>query len=141
MIFGAVLFFIKVINILIPILILIIGIVYSVYDYNNLLSHFIGAICISHFLGIIWLITSGQGIGFGDVKLMFTCGLIIGWKAIIVGFLIGCILAVVVHSLRMKLTKEDHKLAFGPYLSIGVYLAIFIGECLLNCYLSLVGLL
>ena len=121
--------------------ILLLGVIYSLFDFNNLTNHIIGAVCVSFFLAIIWFITSGQGIGFGDVKLMFTCGLVFGWKIIVMGFLLGCIIAIFVHSLRIKLTKEGSKLAFGPYLSLGVYVSIFVGEYLINQYLTLIGII
>ena len=118
---------------------LILGILYSLYDWTNILSHVIGAICVSLFLTLIFIVTQGNGIGFGDVKLMLTCGLIVGWKVIIVGFLLGCIYAIVIHSLRMKITGEGHKLAFGPYLSAGVITSLFVGDYLMNLYLKILG--
>lgn len=116
---------------------LVLGIIYVIYDYRNFISHIVGMFCISIFLVIIWWATYGNGIGLGDVKLMFTCGFLLGWKLIIVGFLLGCIIAIPVHLLRMKLTKKENKLAFGPYLSLGIYISLFIGNNLMNMYLDL----
>lgn len=117
------------------------GVVYTIYDHTHIISHLVGAICVSGFLFLVWFITNGRGLGFGDIKLMFSCGLIVGWKVIIVGFLIGCILAIVIHSLRMNFSGKQHKLAFGPYLSLGAYISLFCGVGLMNLYLSLLHII
>ena len=106
---------------------------------NNGASHFIGMFSISSFLMLLYFITGGKGIGAGDIKLMMTCGLVVGWKMIIIGFLLGCILAIIIHIIRMKVSNKTHKLAFGPYLSMGIFLSMFIGEFLMNLYLSMLG--
>ena len=116
------------------------GVVYTIYDHTHIVSHIVGALCISGFLFIVWWVTNGQGLGFGDIKLMFSCGLIVGWKIVVIGFLIGCILAIIIHSIRMKFSNKEHTLAFGPYLSLGIYISLFIGVALMNLYLGLIGL-
>lgn len=113
----------------------IIGIFVTILQ-GNYLDHIIGMICVSGFLLLVLLLTQGKGIGFGDVKLMFACGLIVGWKSIIIGFLIGCILTIIIHPLRMKLSNQSHMLAFGPYLSAGVYISFFCGDLILNSYIN-----
>jgi leader peptidase (prepilin peptidase)/N-methyltransferase len=118
-----------------------IGVLYTVIDYQNWISHIVGAVCISLFLFALWWFTNGKGLGFGDVKLMFTCGLVVGWKCIIVGFLVGCIISIIIHPIRMKISKKTNKLAFGPYLSLGVYISLFIGVEFINWYLSLIGII
>ena len=115
--------------------IFICGIVITLLN-GNYLSHIIGMISVSAFLFLVFFITNGKGLGFGDVKLMFACGLILGWKAVIIGFLIGCILAIIIHPIRMKISKESHMLAFGPYLSIGCYISYFVGDLLINEYIN-----
>ena len=117
------------------IVIFICGIVITVLE-KDYLNHIIGMICISGFLFLTYIITKGSGIGFGDVKLMFALGLVIGWKQIIVGFFIGCVLAILIHTIRMKISKESHMLAFGPYLSLGSYISIFIGDYAIQCYIN-----
>ena len=113
----------------------ILGVVITILS-GDYINHIIGMICVSGFLALVFFITSGRGIGFGDVKLMFACGLICGWKSIIIGFLLGCILGIIIHSIRMKISKQTHMLAFGPYLSLGVYLSFYIGDYLINLYIS-----
>lgn len=120
------------------ILIGILGIVNIIININTWYEYIIGAFCISIPLFIIWFFTNGMG--FGDVKLMFFAGFLLGWKKIIPSFLIGCILAIIIHIVRMKISGKGSKLAFGPYLSIGIYLGLFIGLPLMNFYLTLIGM-
>ena len=63
-------------------------------------------------------------------------GLIVGLKEICIGFLIGAILAVVIQLIVKKVTGES-KFAFGPYLSLGTYIGLFVGERFVNWYLEL----
>lgn len=75
--------------------------------------------------------------GGGDVKLMAVCGLLLGWKLILLAFLTGCVLGAVIHSVRMLVSKESHVLAMGPYLSMGVMLAALFGNAWIDWYIGL----
>lgn len=106
-------------------------------DLGNWQLYFLGFCSVSVFLLLLYWGTKGRGIGGGDIKLMAAAGLIIGWKLIILAFLIGCILGSVIHLIRMKVSKEDKVLAFGPYLSMGIFLSILIGTRLIHWYLQI----
>jgi leader peptidase (prepilin peptidase)/N-methyltransferase len=71
---------------------------------------------------------------------MMAAGLVVGWKNIIVAFLLACILGAVIHSIRMKVSGEDHVLAFGPYLSMGIVIVMIWGDQICNWYFSMIGL-
>ena len=87
-------------------------------------------------LAILYYASKGRAIGGGDVKLMAACGLFLGWKLIIIAFLLGCILGAFIHVIRMKVSNEDHVLAMGPYLSAGVFIAAMWGNQMLTWYLG-----
>ncbi len=99
-------------------------------------DHLIGAAAVSGFLLILFLITKGRGIGGGDIKLMAAAGLFLGWKSCILAFVIGCIAGSVIHLIRMKVSNEDHVLAFGPYLAFGIFIASLWGERIVSAYLA-----
>ena len=101
------------------------------------MEYVIGLVSVSVLLWIIYQASGGAAIGGGDVKLMFATGLLLGWKKNILGFVIGCILGSVIHVIRMKVSKEGHALAMGPYLAAGV--AALWGDELIRLYLQLVG--
>lgn len=95
----------------------------------------IGFFAVSIFLYILYLVSGGRAIGGGDIKLMAVCGLVLGWKRILLGFLLGCVLGSVIHIVRMKVSKEGHVLAMGPYLAAGVWIALLWGDTFLDWYL------
>lgn len=109
-------------------------------DRGSWLGHVTGALAVSVPLLIILLASRGRAIGGGDVKLMAACGLLLGWKLIILAFILGCIFGSVIHLLRMKFSRAEHVLALGPYLSAGVFVSMLWGEHLLAAYLRYLGL-
>ena len=118
----------------------VLGVAMTILDRGNLAEHLIGMICVSGLLGILYLLTGGRAIGGGDIKLMFACGLILGWKLILLAFFLGCIIGSVVHIIRMSVKKAGRMLAMGPYLSAGIMLAALWGNAWINWYLSLLRL-
>lgn len=116
--------------------ILALGVIRLCTDLSNWTQYVVGFGAVSLFLAILYYATKGRAIGGGDVKLMAACGLLIGWKLIIMAFLVGCILGAVIHVIRMKISGVDHVLAMGPYLSAGVVIAVLWGERILQWYLG-----
>ncbi len=99
-------------------------------------DHLIGAVSVSAFLLILYLVTKGRGIGGGDIKLMAAAGLFLGWKNCILAFVIGCILGSIIHVVRMKASEQDHVLAFGPYLAAGIFIASLWGDKIVTAYIQ-----
>ncbi len=116
--------------------ILTLGLIRVALDYQNFLDYLIGFISVSGFLYLLFLLTKGRGIGGGDIKLMAVSGLMLGWKCNIFALAIGCIVGSIIHIIRMKVSKEDHVLALGPYLSVGIMVAALWGEALLQWYFT-----
>ena len=114
--------------------ILVLGVLRTVLHNTHWAEHVIGFFAVSVVLYIIIIATKGRGIGGGDMKMMAVCGLFLGWKEIILAFLLGCIIGSVVHVIRMRVTKCDHVLALGPYLSIGVFISMLWGTQWISWY-------
>lgn len=123
----------------INVFILALGVVHTILDHGNWMDHVIGLLAVSIFLAILYYASGGRAIGGGDVKLMGAAGLVLGWKLIILAFFIGCILGSVIHVARMKITKAEHVLAMGPYLSAGIFLSALFGTQMISWYLSFIG--
>ncbi len=119
--------------------ILALGAIRVVTDYTNWLMYVIGLIAVSMVLYLIYRVSKGTAIGGGDVRLMGATGLLLGWKLNILAFLLGCIIGSVIHLIRMRISKADHVLAMGPYLSAGVALAVLWGDEFLTWYLGILG--
>ncbi len=124
----------------INVFILTLGLIATAIHYEDWLNHVIGLFAVSVFIYIIILATRGRGMGGGDMKLMGAAGLLLGWKEIILSFILGCIFGSIIHVIRMKVTKAEHTLAFGPYLSLGILITVLFGQPILNWYLGLLGL-
>lgn len=122
------------------IFILILGIARVATDFQNVWAYVIGFLAVSLVLAVLYYASKGTAIGGGDVKLMAVCGLVLGWKLIILSFFVGCILGSVIHVIRMKAFGADRVLAMGPYLSLGVLVSVLCGTPLLQWYLGLLGL-
>ena len=121
----------------INITILVLGMLRCALDYRNIVTHLIGLVCVSAFLLLLNLVTGGRAMGGGDVKLMAAAGLFLGWKQITLGFFLGCIIGSIIHLCLMKFADKGRKLAFGPYLSAGMIVAMLAGDAMINWYLSL----
>ena len=113
------------------------GAVRIVTDLNNWKEYVIGFFAVSVFLYLLYLITKGRGIGGGDIKLMAAAGLLLGWKNIILAFVLGCILGSVIHIIRMKVAGAQKVLAMGPYLAAGIWIAGLYGQQMINWYLGI----
>lgn len=117
--------------------ILVLGLIHTMLDYHHWLTYVIGLLAISVPLELLLLISKGRAIGGGDVKLMAAAGLLLGWKGIILAFVIGCIVGSVIHLIRIKVSNASHVLALGPYLAVGIFAAVLWGETMIAAYLNL----
>lgn len=119
--------------------ILILGILRVATDLENWAGYVIGMFSVSLVFLLLHILTAGQGLGMGDVKLMGAAGLVLGWQDMILSVLVGSVSGALIHSVRMK-HGADRRLAFGPYLAAGIWLAALTGHKLIPAYLSLFGL-
>ena len=115
---------------------IICALIITYFHPENINSQLIGAICVSLPLLAVAYIT--KGIGYGDVKLMFSAGLLFGYKAIIFIFVVGAILGSIYGIYQMRVKKIDGKseMSLGPHLILAIYIYIAIGNQLINWYLG-----
>lgn len=122
------------------IFILVLGIVRLVLELiifgtdGNWLEYVIGFFVVSIPLAIIYYASKGRAIGGGDVKLMATAGLFLGWKLALVALITGCLYGSIIHIIRMKVSGEGKQLAMGPYLSAGIVTALWFGKYIVEWY-------
>lgn len=89
--------------------------------------------------GVLYVVSKGRWVGFGDVKLNIGLGLLLlDWKLAIVALflanLIGCFIAIPL--LASKKLKPGAHIPFGPMLISGTIIAWFFGTQLLEWYLG-----
>lgn len=77
--------------------------------------------------------------GFGDVKFGAALGAIAGWQLFVVGLLFAIVLGAV-GGIIMRLAGGSRFIPFGPFMWLGVALALLFGHDVLAWYLGLFGL-
>lgn len=116
-----------------------IGILHMVFDLDHWMRYVIGFFAASLFLLLCLIVTRGRGIGGGDIKLMAVAGLCVGWDNILLALVFGCIIGSVIQCIVIAYTKKKTKFAMGPYLSVGIFVAMLWGGRFLEWYIGLSG--
>ena len=104
----------------------------------SLVDSIIGMFCISLPMFLLNLVIP-DSFGGGDIKLMFASGIALGWKYSLLAAFIGILIAGI-YCIYLILTKKVDKkghIAFGPYLSIGIFIALCYGYEIISWYLNL----
>lgn len=120
------------------VLLLILGAINLAFGYHDIWSALIGALIVSIPLAILSITTGAMG--FGDVKLMAAAGFLLGYKAVLVAFIIGVVLGGVYSLVLILRKKASGKTAipFGPFLCFGIFIAYLVGQPLFNWYIHLI---
>lgn len=107
----------------------------------SIMSRIIGFFIVSVPMILLNLIIP-DSFGGGDIKLISVCGLLLGWKSLLVGMFIAIVIAGVYASYLLISRSVDKKghIAFGPYICFGVFISLLYGQQILNAYLGLFGL-
>jgi leader peptidase (prepilin peptidase)/N-methyltransferase len=95
-------------------------------------------------VGIIGqIIFKKEALGFGDVKYAAMVGAFLGWKNLILMLIIASFLGSIIGISLIYLSGRKGKstyIPFGPFLTVGAWIAIYFGEDLIRAYLKLVGI-
>lgn len=116
----------------------------SIFSFTDslLVNHVLGALAGSLFFWLLMVLSRGSGIGFGDVKLAFSSGLILGWPdialALIIAFIAGSIVGIVLIFRKQKSMKD--KVPFAPFLVFGFATVFFFGFQIVKWYFQLFNL-
>lgn len=115
-------------------------------DFARWQDHLVGALAFGGgflliYYGVLWLLKK-EGLGFGDVKLAFASGLLLGWQRMLLAILMASVSASILLGVlrRAKGHEKDHEYPFGPFLVVGIALALLAGEPIIGWYLSLLGI-
>jgi leader peptidase (prepilin peptidase) / N-methyltransferase len=105
-----------------------------------ILDRILGVLTGAGFLYLVLLYGSalyGQdAMGEGDLNLMALVGAFLGWKAVVVTLLVGCLsgslVGLALIALR-RLGRREH-IPFGPFLALGALVSLFWGDALVGWY-------
>lgn len=109
--------------------------VYSVIIISLLFGrHLLAGLIIFTFFALLWLISKGRIIGFGDAKLGLSIGLLLGgaqgFSAIVVAFWIGAIVSLFL--MRRKGLTMKSEVPFAPFMILGAWLGMMLNLDLLH---------
>ncbi|MDB4984358.1 MAG: prepilin peptidase leader peptidase (prepilin peptidase) / N-methyltransferase [Patescibacteria group bacterium] len=99
----------------------------------GILSHIIGAVIVPLPFLVLWLLSKGRLIGFGDIEIMAATGFLFGptggFSSVTLGFWAGSIIAisVVAYQSRKGNKETPRQIAFAPFLLLGIYLVGILG--------------
>jgi len=104
-------------------------------------THLLGAIGLSLLLFLIGYfgkkLYKEDSMGMGDVKYAFVIGLLLGWKngflALGISFLFAAIIIFILYI--TKKLKSRQKIPFGPFMSVGLLIALIWGDKIIEWYL------
>ena len=109
---------------------------------DNIMGHILGAMGLSAIFFLIGylgkIFYKEESMGMGDVKYSFLIGLLLGWKsgllALGISFLFAALFIVIIF-IQKKL-KSRQKIPFGPFMSIGLLIALIWGDKIIEWYLN-----
>ncbi len=111
-----------------------------VFSRQAMANSFFGITLFGGLLYLIYLISRGRVMGFGDVKLGVFGGLILGFPlsglAFFLSFIFGAIVGIVLLLMGKRGIKD--MIPFGPFLVLGILVSFFYGEWILNWYFGLI---
>ncbi|MDR9401897.1 MAG: prepilin peptidase [Halothece sp. Uz-M2-17] len=128
---------------------LMVGLGYQVirgWTGENLTEQFmfgiIGAVLGIWLFDIITIVASGilgqPAMGGGDAKLAAMMGAWLGWKLLIVGCFLACVVGTVIGggAIALGILSRRQPMPFGPFLALGGAIALFYGQQLISLYVD-----
>lgn len=113
-----------------------------------IMYHLVGFLVGGLFFWAVHALTRGKGMGFGDVKLGFALGFLLGWPdilfAMMFAFIVGGAWGVevlIIRKIGSPSTSSGstlkRRLPFGPFFATGTAMVVFFGRQILSWYFSL----
>jgi leader peptidase (prepilin peptidase)/N-methyltransferase len=106
---------------------------------SSMLNHLLAGLGALAFFLVLFVATKGRGMGFGDVKLSFVLGFLLGFPGIVVALYIAFLTGAVVSLILViwkKLRFFGGTIPFGPFLIISAIAALFYGDTLLQAFMA-----
>lgn len=105
---------------------------------SSLTQNLLAGLVFFLFFAFFWFVSNGKWMGFGDAKLAigigFLLGIYIGTIALMLGFWSGAIVGILLMIFNKKYGLKS-KIAFGPFMILGIILAFLFGVDMLKLIL------
>jgi leader peptidase (prepilin peptidase) / N-methyltransferase len=99
--------------------------------------------------GTLWIIgklgelvfKKEDAMGGGDIKLMAAAGALWGPEVALLGIIFGALFGslVGIPLILLNKTKSNHQIPFGPFLGLGIWVAVIKGNILLSAYVEFIN--
>ncbi len=98
----------------------------------------LGLASVAGLYGLLYAVSKGAWVGFGDVKLGVFMGLVLGWQRGLLAVVLANIIAflLVLPGLLAGKIKRTARIPFGPFLIAATVIAFLFGQQILSWYLS-----
>lgn len=116
------------------------GIFHAVLSKMHFFDGLIGFLSLSSLLLLIYVLSKGKAIGGGDIKLMAVSGILLGWKKNVLAFFLAGLSVLMFYPVRSRIFKRRKRLAFGPYLSLGIFISMIWGGEIISAYMHWPGI-
>ena len=111
----------------------------GVFNPAAISNYLLAIIIAAGFFLIIWFVSGGKWMGFGDVELAVLMGIILGLPAVLVAlflaFFSGAIIGVILMVFGTKNMKSQ--IPFGPFLVLGTFLSLSFNQQIISWYTHL----
>lgn len=97
----------------------------------------IGAVVVALPFFIMWAVSQGKWIGFGDIEIIVVAGWLLGisggYSSVMLGFWVACIIILPIYGyFKFKKKPFNHQVPMGPFLLLGIYLVLICGLNVFN---------
>ena len=117
---------------------IIIAFIFNLFFYN-LLNLLLAALIAGGFFFLQFIVSRGQWIGGGDIRLGILIGLMLGWPNILVALVISYVLGSII-GLGLIITKRatmKSTVPLGAFLSIGTFISLLWVDKIIEWYLNI----
>lgn len=88
--------------------------------------------------GLLYAVSGGKWVGFGDVKLGIYIGLALGWPLALLAMMLANLVGTlyILPGLLSGVLARNSRIPFGPFLIIGTILAMLFGQSIIDGYIG-----
>ena len=109
------------------------GLFFSLFEFSvspsvAIIGSLVGYLSLWLLFHVFKFFTGKEGMGYGDFKLLAAGGAWLGVEPLIVVLFVSSVSGLTIALIQMIMRKGQQKIPFGPYLSIGVFVAYVWGD-------------
>jgi leader peptidase (prepilin peptidase) / N-methyltransferase len=109
---------------------------FRISDFGFRIYNFVAGLIFFSFFALIWLLSKGRAMGFGDAKLALGIGWLLGLSkgivALLLSFWTGALAGIFLLFFFKKEYNLKSRIPFGPFLVLGAIIAFFLGDAIIS---------